>query len=330
MKKKNNFSLRVLFSNKRFTAVFSLVAAFAFWLAITVNQTETRTTTFANITINIGIEDSFAGQEGLEVVTKDYLKSANVTVDGPNYIVSGLKTSDILVNADLSQVTKPGEYDIPLVAKSVNGAGSFTIVEVSPKSVRLDFDYVDTKDFDIIAKADGITAADGLIKDTPVLNYVGDNKKITLKGPRNSISNVDKVEVLVKEKEEIKSSQTYDADLVIYDKSGNILDNSLFELPVDELKVTVPIYKEKTVSIIPAFTGEPYSGAGIARVERISLSKIKVQGAPEVIDALEFVELAAIDYATITSGKSYEVELNLPGGVKAVDAIEKVKVTIKK
>lgn len=330
MKKINKFSLRVLFSNKRFTAVFSVVVAFIFWLVITVNQTETRTTTFANIAINIGIEDSFAGQQGLEVVNDDYIKTANVTVDGPNYIVSGLKTSDILVNADLSQVTKPGDYDIQLVAKSASGARGFTFVEVSPKSVKLTFDYVDTKDFDVVAKADGITAAEGLIKDTPVLNYMGDSKKITLKGPRSNMSNVDRVEVIVKAEEKINSSQTYDADLVIYDKSGNILENGLFEFPVDELKVTVPIYKEKTVSVVPVFTGEPYSGAGVARVERLSVTKIKVQGAPEVIDALEFVELSAIDYTTVSSGKVYEVTLNLPGGVKAVNAVDKVKVTIKK
>ncbi len=330
MKKINKFSLRVLFSNKRFTAVFSIIAAFIFWLVITVNQTETRTTTFANITINFGIEDSFAGQQGLEIVSEDYIKAANVTVDGPNHIVSSLKANDILVNADLSQVTKPGEYNIQLVAKSATVTGGFTFVEVSPKTIKLTFDYIDTKDFEVVAKADDITAADGLIKDTPMLNYVGDSKKITLKGPRSSISIVDRVEVIVSQKEKITSSQTYDADLVIYDESGNVLDNKLFEVPVDELKVTVPIYKEKTVSVVPVFTGEPYSGAGVARVDAISITKVVVQGAPEVIDALEFVELSAIDYATVSSGAVYEMPLNLPGGVKCVSTVDKVKVTIKK
>lgn len=330
MKINKNFSLRTLFSNKRFTAIFSVVVAFACWLAITVNQTETRTTTFANITINIGIEDSFAGQEGLQVVSDEYVKSANVTVDGPNYIVSGLKTTDILVNADLSQVTKPGEYDIPLVAKSAGVTTGFTFVEVSPKTIKLSFDYIDTKDFEVVSVADGITAADGLTKDTPMLNYVGDSKKITIKGPRSYISVIDRVEAIVDEKEKISSSQTYDAKLVIYDESGKVLDNEHFELPVDDLKITVPIYKEKVVSIVPMFTGEPYSGAGVARVDKISVAKIRVQGAPEVIDALEFVELSPIDYTTIASGSTYEVSLNLPGGVKDLSETDKIKVTIKK
>ncbi|MBE6728857.1 MAG: hypothetical protein E7568_01320 [Ruminococcaceae bacterium] len=328
--KKFKFSLRDLFSNKRFTAAFSIIVAFIAWLAITVNETETRTSTFANITINVGIEDSFAGSAGLQVVSEDYLKTANVTVDGPNYIVSALKASDILVNADLSAVTAPGEYNIPLIAKAADGASGFTFVEVSPKYVKLKFDYVDTKDFEVIAKAENITAASGLIKDTPMLNYIGDSKKITISGARSNINLIERVEVIVKDKGEISASQTYDADLVIYDKDGKILDNALFELPEEALKVTVPIYKEKTVAVKPVFTGEPYAGAGAARVERLSISRITVQGAPDVIDTLEFVELKAIDYSLLASAKSFEVELNLPGGVKAANAVEKVKVTIKK
>lgn len=330
MEKIKNFSLSKLFSNRRFTVIFSLVAAFVVWLVITVEQTETRTATFANITINIGIEDSFAGNMGLEVVSDDYVKTANVTVDGPNYIVSALKPTDILINADLSSVTAPGEYNIPLVAKAAGGSTGFTFVEVSPQNIKLVFDYVDTKEFDVVSRADFVTAAKGLYKDVPMLNYIGDSKKITISGPRSHMNLIDRVEVIVDEKAEISASQTYDATIVIYDKDGNTLDNSYFTLPEEALKVTVPIYKEKTVTVVPIFTGEPSAGAGLSLVSNISPAKVTVQGAPEVIDALESVELAAIDFSTIKAGKSYEVALNLPGGIKEVDSISKVTVTIKK
>ncbi|MEE0840415.1 MAG: CdaR family protein [Acutalibacteraceae bacterium] len=330
MDKIKNFSLSKLFSNRRFTAVFSLIAAFIAWLVITVNQTETRTSTFANITINLGIEDSFAGNMGLEVVSDDYIKTVNVTVDGPNYIVSSIKPSDILINADLSAVTAPGEYNIPLVPQSASGASGFTFVEVSPKSVKLTFDYVDTKEFDVVARADKVIASKGLYKDTPMLNYVGDSKKLTITGPRGKMNLIDRVEVIVDKEAEISASQTYDANIVIYDKEGNAIDNSFFTLPEEAMKVTVPIYKEKTVAVVPVFLGETSAGEGLAMVEGISPSKVTVQGAPDVIDALESVELTAIEIASVTPGKVFEVELNLPGGIKAVDAELKVKVTIKK
>lgn len=330
MNKIKNFSLSKLFSNRRFTAVFSVVVAFIAWLVVTVNQTETRTSTFANITINIGIEDSFAGSMGLEVVSQDYIKTANVTVEGPNYIVSAIKPNDLLINADLSSVTAPGEYNIPLVAQATNGARGFTIIEVSPSAVKLTFDYVDTKEFDVTAKADDITAKTGLIKDTPVLNYVGDSKKLTLTGARNDINRIDRVEAIVSAKGELNASQTYDAKIVIYDKDGKELDNSLFKLPYDEFKVTVPIYKKKTVPVVPVFSGEPSVGAGLGKVSKISPSSVTVMGAPEVIDALTSVELQPIDYSAITNGKVFEVGLNLPGGVKEMSEPIAVRVTMKR
>ncbi|MEE0946253.1 MAG: CdaR family protein [Acutalibacteraceae bacterium] len=330
MEKIKNFSLSKLFSNRRFTAVFSVVVAFIAWLAISVNQTETRTSTFANITVNLGIEDSFAGNMGLEVVSDDYIKTVNVTVNGPNYIVSSIKPSDILINADLSDVTAPGEYNIPLVAQSSSGVSGFSFVEISPKSIKLVFDYVDTKEFDVIAKADNVVAADGLYKDTPMLNYVGDSKKLAITGPRSKMNLIDRVEVIVNEKDKISASQTYDADIVLYDKDLNVIDNSYFTLPTETLKVTVPIYKEKTVAVIPVFSGESYVGEGLSMIESISPSKVTVQGAPDVIDALESVELTAVDIASVKSGKVIEVGLNLPGGIKEVNSVTTVKITIKK
>ncbi len=330
MEKLKNFSLSKLFSNRRFTAIFSFVAACVAWLVISVNQTETRTSTFANITINIGIEDSFAGNMGLEVVSEDYVKTANVTVNGPNYIVSGLKPSDILINADLSAVTAPGEYNIPLVAQSAGGTSGFTFVEVSPKSVKLTFDYVDTKDFDVVARADLITSAKGLYKDTPMLNYVGDSKKITITGPRSKMNLIDRVEVIVNKEAEISASQTYDADIVIYDKDGNIIENSYFTLPDEEMKVTVPIYMEKTVPVVPVFSGEPSDNAGLLMVESVSPAKVTVQGPPDVIEALEKVELSPIDYTSIVSGKSLEAQMILPSGTKEANSITKVTVKFKK
>lgn len=328
MKKNKNFSLRALFSNKKFTAVFSLIVAFVCWLAITINQTETRTMTFANVAINIDIEDSFAGKSGLQVVSEDYVKSASVTVEGPNSVVSSLKPGDIWLNADLSNVTKPGEYEIELKEKSEESG--FTFVDISPKKIKLTFDYIDTKDFEIIAKADGITAVNGLIKDTPMLNHAGDSTTMTIKGPRAYISAIERVEIIVDEKEQINSSKTFDARLVITDKDGNTMDNKLFELPVDELKVTVPIYKEKELTVIPTFNNEPYKGAGIARVSKLSNTRIKVHAAPEIIDALEHVDLATIDYNDIVPGKTVEVSISLPAGVKNVSGVSKVKVTFKK
>lgn len=328
--KNKTFSFRKLFANNRFSVIFALVVAFIFWLVITIDQTEVITKTFANISVNISTEGSFAGNMGLQVISIENEKNATVTASGPNSAVSALDVSDILITADLSDVTGAGTYTINLDVQSVDRQTGVTF-EVAPKTVNVTFDYVDTVEFDVIPVAKGITLKDdvntNMFIGDPVINSA-DHSKISIGGARANMKLLDRVEAVVSTTETIGESKTYEANIILYDADGKVLDKSLFTLPVEKVKVTVPVYKERTVAVTPVFTYEPTSGAGKEKLKSVSVTKVAVYGLPETVDDLADIDLTPIDYREIAAGKTtFTVKLDLPDGIYTKSEVGNITVT---
>ncbi len=329
--KNKNFSFRKLFSNNRFSVIFAVVVAFIFWLAITIDQTEVINKSFANISINITTQGSFAGDMGLEVIKIDNEKNATVTAYGPNSTVSAIEVSDIIITADLSEVTGAGSYTIPLSVNTSSKKSGVTF-DVSPKSVNVTFDFVDTKEFDVVPVAKEVTLNSKLdisfFKGEPVINS-DEFTKIVVRGPRADMKLLSRAEAVVTAIDTIKESKTYEADIVLYDENGRVLDNSKYTLPFETVKVTVPVYKERTVSVVPTFNNEDAKGTANEKIKSISLTKVAVYGLPDIVDDLDNIKLTPIDYREYKAGKlSFQAKLIVPDGIYLKKEIGNITVTL--
>jgi YbbR domain-containing protein len=321
-----NIFVKKLFSQKRFVVALSLVIAFIFWMIITIDQNPTRQKTLSNITINVDVSASAAENLGLDIVNKDFSKYATVTVEGPNYIVSSLKSSDVSVVADLSDITEPGTKSVTLKAQREGSTSGYSFISVSPATIELTFDYFQTREFVVEPKADGIKAVSGLVVDTPIINSLPESK-ISIRGPKKEVDIIDKVVATVNKSEILDASKSYDANLVLYDVDGNVLDNKNFEFSATDLKVTVPICKQKVLTVVPTFINETNAGVGKSLVKSLSVNKVTVIGPAEAVDNLEFAELTAIDFTAVNpTNRIFEVSLALPDGVRSVDNISVVTV----
>ena len=331
--KNKNFSIRKLFSNKRFSIIFSVVVAFIFWLAITIDQTEVIEKPFANISINITTEGSFAGDRGLEVIKIENDKNATVTASGPNSAVSAIDVSDILIVANLDGVTSAGTMEVPLSVNNTFADRGVTFT-VSPSSVKVTFDYVDTKEFEVVPVAKDITLDKSLdtsyFKGEPFI--AAEFSKIVIKGPRADMNLLSRVEAVVTSQDVLKENKpAYEAKIVLYDENGAVLDNSKYTLPFETVKVTVPVYKERTVSVVPAFSNEEKTGTAKEKIKSISLSRVTVYGLPDSVEKLENIKLTPIDYREYKAGKlEFELKLSVPDGIYLKKEVDTVKVTLNK
>lgn len=321
-----NIFVKKLFSQKRFVVALSVVIAFIFWMIITIDQNPTRQKTLSSITINVDVSASAAGNLGLDVVNKDFPKYATVTVEGPNYIVSSLKSGDISVVADLSDITEPGTKSVTLKPQREGNTSGYSFISVSPATIDLTFDYFQTREFVVEPKADGIKAVSGLVVDTPIINSLPESK-ISIRGPKKEVDVIDKVVATVNKSEILDASKSYDANLVVYDVNGNILDNKNFEFSANNLKVTVPICKQKVLSVVPTFINETNAGIGKSIVKSLSVNEVTVIGPAEAVDNLQAAELTAIDLTAVNpNNRIFEVSLALPDGVRSVDNISAITV----
>ena len=96
----------------------------------------------------------------------------SIKVEGKRYRIATLTADDFIVTPVLTDVTAAGEYTVQLnVQKKDINDSDFAVVSY-PQTVKLSFDRVNSKEFDVEAAADGISAAVDYLKETPSANPV--------------------------------------------------------------------------------------------------------------------------------------------------------------
>ena len=326
MSKSNRLSglLHKLFHNNRFVAVFSAVTAVIMWLVISISENPQRTTTISGVPLNINTQGTIISTLGMEIVS-GHIETVDVVVSGPSYIVSSLKSSDINVSASLSDVTGAGTYELKLRAGRGSSKTGYDIVGVSPDTVTVTFDVVDTKSFEIELVALGASASEGLIAEQPVVSD-SSNSSITVSGPRTVMSRIAKVTAEAKFNEELSKTAFKTAELKFYDEKGDLIseeDMKMLDLPFKSIDIAVPIFKEKT---LPAVMNSKSSTAALSIPHTFSSNTVVVRGEPSVVDAMSYAELENIDMSKISTGSAKDgkvvltPEFVLPSSVRTVGA----------
>lgn len=323
-----NFSLRKLLYNKRFTIPFSLITAFALWLIIMINQNPERERTFTDIPVNINLENTFAAENKMEIIGDISEQRFTVTINGPSYVVSALKPTDFYVYASAAAINAPGEYQLEVSGSKNTAVSDYEIVSISPSTVNVSFDYVDTKEFTVKARAEGASAVEGLVAETAVVSGT-ESDTITIKGPRTVMNKITTVVAYAAVNNALSESTSYDAEIQLYDENDERIDISNLTLSETAVKVTVPISKKKTVSVVADFSNLPSGFSKRSIAYSVNHSEVTVIGTPEAIDKITQVTLSPIDITSVsTSANSFDVSAKLPEGVRLLDSIEHFTVSI--
>lgn len=318
----SSFHIRKLLSNKRFTVPFSLGLAFVLWLVITINQNPIIERGFSDMTINVNLENTFASDKGMSIVGDISTQKFTVVVRGASYAVSSIKSGDINVYASAASVDAPGEYNLDVMASKTNQLANYEILSVTPSTMKVSFDYIDTKDFTIKPKTEGATAKEGLIAENGIVSGT-ENDTVTISGPRTVMNKISSVVALAKVNKTLDVSETFDADIVLYDEQGNQISDEHLTLSINKVKVTVPISKTKTVPVLVDFTNLPNGFDKNSISYSLNYSSVTVIGKPETVDKTESVTLSPIDLTSVSpTANSFDVSAKLPEGVRLVDNIE--------
>lgn len=327
MKLKFNFSIGKLFQNKRFSVIFSLVVAFVFWMVISINQTPTIERTIVNVPVTINTQGTTAGDRGLDVVDSNFQKLVSVKVMGPAYVVGSLTAEDIMVSPSLAGVTEPGEYELLLYATKGSFASEYSVSSITPAVLKLNFDYIDTKEFTVQPEVVGVSAVQGLVAETPIISNA-DEITVTVKGARAYMEKLATVKAYAEVNTVLSETTTYQADILLYDKDGNKLDISNFTISKSKVSVSVPVSKTKVVPILPIFKNAPSEYQNFLKYS-LSNTEVTIIGPAATVDAISGIELSPLDFNEISiSNNSFELVPVLPDGIKLLDNVQAVTVQI--
>ena len=333
------YRLGNLLYNKKITIALSVILAFALWLGIAMIENPVRQQTFTDIGASVTLEGTAAADLGLGIISDVASQKFSVTISGPNYIVSSLKAEDFSLSASTIDINSAGTFNLEVVPTNNSNKSGFTITSVSPSSIDVTVDFIDTKEFTIVPKLIGVSASDGLVAETPVISD-SQQSTVTVKGPRSTVDKIATVGTIAEVNNTLATSQTFNSDVVLYDSNDrilyrytsdgtvydanqNIVTNSYLTLSFTNVKVTQPISKKKTVNCKAAFSNLPTGISADDINYKLSQNKVTVIGTPEIVDKIENISLSPIDFRTVsTTSNSFEVSASLPDGVRILENIE--------
>lgn len=322
-----NFSLRKLLENKKFTIPASIVLAFIFWLSLTLNQQQIMQLSFSEITASINLENTQISQNDMSIIGDISEQKFTVTVRGPSNLVSTLTAADFNLYASAAEVDAPGEYSLQVSARN-SGNNEYEILSISPPTLDIKVDYIETEEFTIQALADGVAAADGLIAEAGVVGGT-ESDTVTIQGPRTLINKIERVVAVATVNKTLSASETFDAEIKLYAEDGSEIDQKELSLSTTKVKVTVPISKKKTVPVNVEFTNLPLGFDKSTIACTIDHPEVTIIGKPEAVDKITGISLSAIDLSTVTTvTTAFDVSAKLPDGVRLLDNIDDFKVTL--
>ena len=113
------------------------------------------------------------------------------------------------------------------------------------------------------------------------------------------------------------------------DEKNGELSKEFITMSTNNVKVTVPISKKKTVPIIVDYANAPIGFDAKSVSVSYNYPSVNIIGSPDKVDKTSQITLSPIDLSTLTMGKkSFDLSLKLPEGVRLLDSVEYITVTV--
>lgn len=217
----------------------------------------------------------------------------NLTVKGSKSDLKTAQSKDYRLRVDLRTVGE-GEHTLQLEENLPRG---ITLVSMSPTSVLVKIEALQTKEFEVDVQTKG-NPAKGYKVGTPIIKP---SNRVHVTLPKSQLTNVVSVGATIEidgEKETIKNKSV---KLAAYDESGKVIEEAVIEPAV--LEVEVPITNPfKTVPLQFKLIGHMPAGLSISSFKP-EVEQVTLYGPQEALDKIEFLEVEVQLDSLRNSGK---------------------------
>lgn len=276
-----------LFGQNLSIKILSILGAVLVWLLI-ININDPYKT--KNFLVNV----TTINEEALTSVNKVYEiiegRTATVTVRGKRSVVDNLDSSDILAQADLSELSSVNAVAVRAMLKS----GRASDVEIDCTAVlKVSLEDMETKQFKITVDTKG-TPAEGF----SIGECVARPNVIEVTGGESVIDRISTVRVSLNVN---GASENFSKRLepVAYDKRDNKVTSSTLTFSTNKVKVRAKLLQNKTIPVKVKISGEPADGYEFVEASCLPES-IEVAGSQKVLADISELEVP-IDISNLTS-----------------------------
>lgn len=303
--------------------LLSFAIAFGLWFyVITVVSPESEDT-FHDIPIVLNGE-SILNDRGLMI-----LSGKNQTVDlkleGYRSDLANLNKANIILLADLSQITTAGEHKLSYdISYSIAQSGPLTVLEQTEKLITVVVAEQAKKEIPVEVVYSGAVPENYIAHKQSVAL---DHTTVTVSGPKDVVSKIDRARVNVDLNGQTATiSGAYEYTLC--DSWGvPVMDLRNVTTNLSEVRVTLRIQKTK---LVPLVLDVIYGGGVTENTSRIEmdLESVQVAGSEAALDGLNEIVLGTVDLSDILESTVLTYPIVLPEGVVNVTNVSEVHVSV--
>lgn len=293
----------------------SLVLAVILWTLVVQTQDPPETKSFGNIKVNLTNKELLDAENKVYEILDD-TDTVRVTVRAPRSVVSEIRSSDIVAEADISKIT-----DINTIAISyyIQNVGNESIEIVGNHDVvKLDVEEKASKYVSIKCNTVG-EAAEGYM----VGNISLDQNMIEVSGAKSAVDTVSVARVDINVSG-VSSSLSANMEIKLYDKEGNMITQGNIEKQTDYARVSVEVLATKEVPVEVEYEGEPADGYMTTGVAEADPSVVKIAGSSSALANISRITIPAesinIEGAEENVVQKVDISALLPGNIRLADS----------
>lgn len=291
--------------------IVSLVLAFFIWFVVVQANNPTDTKAFSNIKVTLINTEVFDENNQVYNIVGQ-TDTVNVVVRAPKSVLSSLKASDILAEADVNDMVD-GEIKI---VYSVYGNNSVESVKGDRDNIKIELEDKERKYIQLENKYVGQVASGFMVG-----GMKADQNMIEISGPKSAIDRVVSAAVTI-DVTNAKNSLSANVEIVLYDSDGREINENSIAKQVDYVHVDVEILEIKTVTIYASKSGTPAEGYLYTGSIQISPSTVQIAGLPSDLTGINRLVITdSVDISGTTEDVVATVDLNkyMPDGLIFAD-----------
>lgn len=315
MKGKIGSKIRSIFFSHWLLKIMSLLLAFALWFLVISTNDPVDEKRFQNIKVNL-LNTELLTENGqvYEVLDNtDILRT--VTFDAPNSVRREIQSSDIVAEADLTNLTVTNTVEIKFSCPKYGD--QVQNISGNIEYVKLNIEKKDRKTLNIEVKSIGNVEEGYIIGDTNP-----DRNRLEIQGPESAIAEIVKAEVEV-DVTGITGTSIALGTIKLLDKEGNEVSRTSVSKNLDTVNITVEVWEVKEIPVIYGYVGTAAEGYEDTGDIEGSITTVKVAAPSDLLKNVKQLEVKKEDIDITGETQDYEVTVQLknylPQGVSFVE-----------
>lgn len=287
------------------------------WLYISIVENPLRSYDLKNIPVELINEDSLTNSK-FAIVNKQQF-TVDLKLEGPSSEVANVKKEDFKIVADMSAYAlKNGENTIPV--QIISYPENINIKNNGFLGIKVNLEELVQKEFTIKSKVK-VTFKENIYEKEQSISP----SKVTVKGGKSSIDKISEA-ILVGEEKDIDKNSKKEYSIKFVDSIGNEIND--VEAGEKNAELSISVTNGKVVPINLKTIGNVSSGFKMDGYE-LSKTNINILGDSKTLGNIEAIDTEAVDMSSLSQDHEFDVKLNLPEGISALNGENTIKVKIK-